>query len=86
MAEQLTVRLPLELSRALAGEADRRGLKRSDVVRLALRAYLESATAADERPIERVRHLVGAVRSGIPDLGSRHREHLLRRLRGRDRK
>lgn len=85
MAEQLTVRLPRELARALSDEAERRGLNRSDVVRMALRTYLESTAEAEERPFERVRHLVGAVRSGVRDLGTRHREHILRKLRGRGR-
>lgn len=30
----------------------------------------------DDYPYARVKHLVGAVDSGIPDLGSNHRKHL----------
>jgi hypothetical protein len=33
------------------------------------------------RPVDRVRDLLGSVESGIPDLGLRHREHLIQRLR-----
>ena len=53
--------------------------KRSDVVRQALEQFLETEPAV--RPIERVRDLLGRVESGVPDLGQRHREHLIRRLR-----
>jgi len=49
------------------------------VVRLALEQFLESEP--EIRPIERVRDLLGRVESGVPDLGQRHREHLIRRLR-----
>ena len=31
--------------------------------------------------VDCVRDLLGSVESGIPDLGQRHREHLLRRLK-----
>jgi hypothetical protein len=33
------------------------------------------------RPIERVRDLLGRIESGLPDLGQRHRDYLIRRLR-----
>jgi hypothetical protein len=33
------------------------------------------------RPIERVRDLLGSIASGRSDLGRRHREYLIRRLR-----
>ncbi|MBI3915228.1 MAG: hypothetical protein HY327_13710 [Chloroflexi bacterium] len=36
---------------------------------------------AETRPIQRVRDLLGKVESGVPDLGQRHREYLLKRLR-----
>ena len=48
--------------------------KRSEVVRLALEQFLE--TDLDVRPIERVRDLLGKVESGLPDLGSQHRDYL----------
>lgn len=81
MPDQLTLRLPSKLSHAVAREAARRGISRSDIVRMALRQYLEQADASTERPFDRVKDLVGSARSGIPDLGTRHREHLLRKLR-----
>lgn len=53
--------------------------KRSDVARMALEQFLD--TEPEIRPIERVRDLLGRVESGVPDLGQRHREYLVRRLR-----
>ena len=79
MGQQLTVRLSPDLAEQLERAAKRLRRKRSDVVRLALEEYL--SPESEERPIERVRDLLGQVESGIPDLGQRHREHLVKRLR-----
>ena len=44
-------------------------------------------TKAQKKPyarwFKRVISLIGSVKSGIPDLGSAHREHLLRRFKNR---
>ena len=79
MDSQLTLRLPGELADKLGRSAKRLRRKRSDVVRLALEQFLDSEP--EIRPVERVRDLLGSVESGVPDLGQRHREHLIRRLR-----
>ena len=79
MESQLSLRLPEALADKLERSARRLRRKRSDVVRLALEQFLDSKP--EIRPIERVRDLLGRVESGIPDLGQRHREHLIRRLR-----
>ncbi|MBI4789311.1 MAG: ribbon-helix-helix protein, CopG family [Chloroflexi bacterium] len=79
MGQQLTVRLSPDLAEQLERAAKRLRRKRSDVVRLALEEYLSPEGV--ERPIERVRDLLGQVESGIPDLGQRHREHVVKRLR-----
>lgn len=79
MDSQLTVRLPGELADKLGRSAKRLRRKRSDVVRLALEQFLDSEP--EIRPVERVRDLLGRVESGVSDLGQRHREHLIRRLR-----
>ena len=79
MDAQLTLRLPGTLNAKLERSAKRLKRKRSDVVRLALEQFLETAPAT--RPIERVRDLLGSVESGVPDLGQNHREYLIRRLR-----
>ena len=79
MDSQLTLRLPGALSERLERSARRLKRKRSEVVRLALEQFLDSEP--EIHPIERVRDLLGRVESGVPDLGQRHREHLIRRLR-----
>ena len=79
MDTQLTLRLPEALAERLEKAAKQQRRKRSAVVRLALEQYLDVETSV--RPIERVRHLLGSIESGVPDLGQRHREHLIRRLK-----
>ena len=79
MDSQLTLRLPGELADKLVRSAKRMQRKRSDVVRLALEQFLDAEP--EIRPVERVRDLLGGIESGLPDLGQRHREHLIRRLR-----
>ena len=79
MDSQLTLRLPGTLAGRLDRSAKRLKRKRSDVVRLALEQFLDAEPAL--RPIDRVRDLLGKIESGVPDLGLRHRAHLIRRLR-----
>jgi metal-responsive CopG/Arc/MetJ family transcriptional regulator len=79
MERQLSMRLPADLAAKLDRSAKRMKRKRSEVVREALEQYLESQP--EIRPIERVRDLLGSVSSGQPDLGQRHRDYLIRRLR-----
>jgi metal-responsive CopG/Arc/MetJ family transcriptional regulator len=79
MERQLTLRMPAELAEKLKRAAKRLHRKRSEVIRLALEQFLDSQV--EVRPIERVRDLLGCVESGLPDLGQRHRDHLLKRLR-----
>lgn len=79
MEQQLTIRLPEELAEELGRTAKRMRRRRSEVVRLALEQYL--TVQAQERPIERVRDLLGRVETGVPDLGQRHREYLVQRFR-----
>jgi Arc/MetJ-type ribon-helix-helix transcriptional regulator len=84
MASQMTVRLPDDLGEILDTLARRMRLRRSDVVRMAIRRLAEEMDEeTGTRPYDRVRHLLGSVRSGIPDLGRNHRKHLVKKL-GRD--
>jgi hypothetical protein len=49
---------------------------------LALEQFLDEVdTKSEHKPIDLVRDLIGSVESGVPDLGQRHREYLLKRLR-----
>ena len=79
MENQLTIRLPrtLPLNWRVRPSSIKR--KRSEVVRAALEQYLN--TEPNVRPIEQVRDLLGSIASGRPDLGQRHRDYLIRRLR-----
>ncbi len=82
MPGQLTVRVPKELEARLARVARRQRKNRSEIVRLALEQFLSGPPVqVGSRPIDLVRDLLGAVESGVPDLGQRHRQHLLSRLR-----
>lgn len=78
---QMSVRLPSDLAEKLRENAELRGVDRSDVVRDALRFYLEGESDA-ERPWERIGDLAGSATGGPPDLGARHREHLRELLGG----
>lgn len=77
MRAQVTVRLPTDLKRSLDEVARSMQRKSSDVVRIALTEFLEGRKAAQQRPAQRVRHLVGSVRTGVPDLAERQREYIL---------
>lgn len=79
MEQQLTLRLSAETAEQLDRMAKRLQRKRSEVVRLALEQFL--AVQVESRPIDRVRDLLGRVESGVPDLGQRHRDYLVKRLR-----
>ena len=82
MERQLTLRMPTSLASKLDHAARRMRRKRSEVVRLALEQFLNVTSAQRRtRPISLVRDLLGSVESGLPDLGQRHRDYLLRRLR-----
>ena len=81
MEDQLTVRLPRELSKALKEKAARMQRKPSEVVRMAVTEFLQIPEQLHERPAERVRDLIGSLQSGVPDLAVRHREYLLKKLR-----
>lgn len=81
MVDKLTLRLPAALSCAVTRDVEKRGVTKSHVVRMALLRYLEEEATTDLHPFDRVKDLIGSIRSGIPDLGTRHRAHLVRRLR-----
>lgn len=82
MQAQLTVRLPEDINRELGDYAKRMRLKRSDIVRMALERFFSEPQVREETsPYGRVKHLVGTLQSGVSDLGSRHREHLIKRIK-----
>ena len=84
MQDQITVRLPPDLSAALRRASRQLQRKSSDVVRMALEAFLHTGGRMKQKPAARVRGLIGSLDSGVPDLAERHREYLIKALkRGR---
>lgn len=84
MESQLTVRLPGALHNRLTRVANRLGLKRSHLARMAIQRYLdETEHTPRARAYDAVKDLIGSLDSGVSDIGSRHREYLVRRFRKR---
>ena len=81
MDDQITVRLPAPLGRTLRRTSRRLGRRPSDVVRMALEAFLHEAPSVDRKPAERVEGLIGSLASGVPDLAERHRDYILTALK-----
>lgn len=75
--EVLTIRLPKDLDKQITAVAKKLRLSRSDVVRLALQKFADEFEENGIRPYEKVKNLLGTVETGISDLGSDHRKHLL---------
>jgi Arc/MetJ-type ribon-helix-helix transcriptional regulator len=79
---QLTVRMPDEYTEKLNGLSKKMGLKKSDVVRLALKQFLdEDSKEIDPSPFQKVKSILGVGQSGIKDLGQRHRHYLTQKIR-----
>ena len=77
MGAQISVRLQEPLLRQLNREARKRRIRRSDLIREALEAFLSGEVVRiDSLPYERVRDLVGSLSGGPPDLGEQHRKYL----------
>ena len=81
MELQITVRIPKDLALAMRRASRRLQRKNSEVVRMALRAFLEAPPAPAGRPAERVRGLLGSLDSKLPDLAERHRAYVLESLK-----
>jgi predicted component of type VI protein secretion system len=81
MQDQLTVRLPEDLSRDLKAASRRMQRKSSEIVRLALREFLGTSAGSGSRPADRVKSLIGSLESGVPDLAERHRAYIIESLR-----
>lgn len=82
MQSQLTVRLSDDLDTDISNLAKRLRLKRSDIVRIALEKFLDEFGGEGEiKPYDKVKNLIGAISSGISDLGESHRKHVLKKLK-----
>lgn len=80
MEKQITVRLPQRLASALDEMAGRSGLKRSDIVRLAIQAYVSEQAEEEARPYDLVRHLIGKAQ-GVLSLDEPREDPLAERIR-----
>ncbi len=81
MSDQLTIRLPQDLNRALEAASTRMRRRRSEIVRLALSQFLNLESRKEETPEARVRNLIGSLETGIPDLAENHRSYVLESLK-----
>ena len=79
---QLTVRMPDEYTEILNLLSNKMGLKRSDIVRLALKCFLdENSEDIHQLPFQKVKSILGVAESGIKDLGKRHRHYLIQKIK-----
>ena len=78
---QLTIRMPEEQMTMIEYIAKKMELKKSDVTRIALKKFIEEYNESTEKPFTKVKHLLGIVESGIPDLGQRHRDYLIKKIK-----
>jgi predicted DNA-binding protein len=77
MERQVSIRLPSRLLDEIDRRAKRSRRPRAALIRAALTAYVELPEGALEgRPIDRVRHLIGTVQGGPPDLATNAKKYL----------
>jgi predicted DNA-binding protein len=81
LAMQLTIRMPDEQMGKIEHIAKKMGLKKSDVTRMAIKKFIEEYSDSTVKPFAKVKHLLGVVESGVPDLGQRHRNHLIKKIK-----
>ena len=78
---QLTIRMPEEQMAMIEYIAKKMDLKKSDLTRIALKKFIEEYNDTAEKPFTKVKHLLGIVESGVPDLGQRHRDYLIKKIK-----
>lgn len=79
---QVTIRLPDEQMGRISRIARELGLKKSDITRMAINRFLKEYDEGEAAaPFDKVKHLLGAVESGVSDLGQRHRSHLMAKIK-----
>lgn len=80
--EQLTIRMPKEHLLQIVQIAEKMGLKKSDITRLAIKHFIEGQGYNDgETPFDKARSLIGVAESGITDLGQNHRKYLINKIK-----
>lgn len=80
---QITIRAPDDLMLKIEKIAKEMGLKKSDITRMALTKFADEYSSGNEeqKPYNRIKHLIGAADSGMTDLGKRHREYLIKKIK-----
>ena len=80
---QITIRTTDDLMLKIEKIAKEMGLKKSDVTRMALTKFADEYLSGNEeqKPYNRVKHLIGVTQSGVTDLGQRHRQHLIKKVK-----
>jgi metal-responsive CopG/Arc/MetJ family transcriptional regulator len=82
MMQQITIRMTEKDLNRIEHIAKSAGLKKSDITRMAIRKFVDEYKPEDGTPIyDKVKHLVGVVESGIPDLGLNHRNHMIKKIK-----
>lgn len=77
MVVQLTIRMPDEQMNMIEHIAEKMGLNKSDVSRMAIKKFIDEYGDNSEKPFTKVKHLLGVVESGVTDLGQRHSDYLI---------
>ena len=80
---QITIRIPDQYGSKLNRLSKEMGMRRSDIIRLAMKQFLDGTeeAAARRSPYLRISHLLGVVESDVKDLGQSHRKYLIQRVR-----
>ena len=79
---QITVRIPNDYGNRLDRVSKQMGVRRSDIIRLAMKQFLEgTGDTGRQSPYARVHHLLGLVQSEVKDLGQSHRKYLIQKVR-----
>jgi predicted transcriptional regulator len=82
MEMQLTIRIPDEYSLRIEKLTKKMGLKKSDVARLALKQFLdENSIEEKDKPFDKIKHLLGVAESKTEDLGQKHRDYLIQKIK-----
>jgi len=78
---QMTIRIPDEDVSKIESIAQKMGLKKSDITRMAIRTFIDSYDENKTKPYAKVKSLLGIAESGIPDLGQNHRKFLVEKIK-----
>lgn len=79
---QITIRIPDTYVAEIDAIAEKMGLKRSDITRMAIKKYIENINSYDTMDLfKKAKGLIGVVESGIPDLGHNHRKHIIAKMK-----